>query len=137
MSYCEMVMKILIAYLLLSRASIGVIYSKVFFKTQFQDTSNYPIIAQLGSISKLQCLHQCKMMKGTCSDIVFEQSGIGHCLLLKPSDSNLDPVNDLEEALRHLGMSEKNSVHASSVDLPVDEDLQSKNFNACNYSIIL
>ena len=69
-------------------------------------------------------------MKGACTNIVFEQSGIGHCLLLRASESHKAPVDDLGEALRRLGMTEKNSVHASHTNLPADEELQSKNFNA-------
>ena len=100
--------------------------TNVFFETQIQDIFDHIIITQLESINKLQCLHKCRMMNGKCSDIVFKRSGVGHCLLLKPSDSKSITDDDVEGLIGRLGMSDKNSAQASLAHLPADEELQKR-----------
>ena len=92
--------------------------NNLFVETLIEGTSNHSIISQLESVSKLQCLHKCKMMSGKCSDVVFERSEVGLCLLLKPSDGEPLAATRVEKAMDRLGMSNKNSGSASVVELP-------------------
>ena len=97
--------------------------NKVFIESLIENTSNHSIISQLQSVSKIQCLHKCKMTNGKCSDIVFENSGVGVCLLLKKSAVESMHFNDLEKTMKSLGMSKESSRCASPFKLPLSMNL--------------
>ena len=92
--------------------------SNVFMESLIESSSNHSIISKLQSVSKLQCLHKCKMMNGKCSDIVFENSEVGNCLLLTVSNGNTVPLVGVEEAMKSFGMAAESSRRASPVQLP-------------------
>ena len=124
--------------LILPGVFIGLVHgSKGFFvDTQVQDASNYSIIRQIESVSKLQCLLKCKMTKGTCSNVVFQQSGEGYCLLLGVLDSNpATNIGGVVGVLDRLRVSE-NSSHLSLANLPVDEGLKSKIYRSGEFVFI-
>ena len=92
--------------------------SKVFLEPIITSTSNHSVISQLQTVSKLQCLHKCKMMNENCSDIVFQNSEVGNCLLLAVSNGNTVPLVGVEEAMKSFGMAAESSRRASPVQLP-------------------
>ena len=73
----------------------------------------HTIVSQLESVSRMHCLHKCKMARGKCTDIIYQLSGEGFCLLLQGPGIAHDVAqprvaNEVAEAFVHFGISGEN-----------------------------
>ena len=108
--------------------------TNVFVESQVKEIANYTIIQEFSSVSKMQCLHRCKRAKEKCTDIKFNGTGKGHCLLLQAADtkptSNVVSTKDsiTEKAVLRIGMSDEGAMLASLAKLPLDSTSMLKGY---------